>query len=646
MQRATVRSARTAGICLLALAWISPAQQSSRPKVNVSLDTFAVALGRVVQASEDRFKSIRGAPLLGRDIGPAHDFRWQPTVILPGAKSCEITQTEVSPPTGSPVGREAVDSFVMAEYVCGMGEVDAGWLLSAVQATLGPDWHSKPCDAIIQNSGVPSPEILCFYQAGLDPLNFRVMVAGPTIRVKSPLPRTGSVAANSTANTEAPAHVLAPEQPRQPVTLVSGVMTAYDLGAKTITVRPSGGKPVTLEVQDKTSIIRLPRGETDPAKGIKITLSDVLLTDNLVAFSRGGVVSTVVVKTKERSRQSWELLSIAGTITNLNPDSRQFTVKTRVGTESKSVIVQTPPGTDFRRLELDSASYADAKPSTFAALKIGDQVRVLGDSGSERPVQSLEVLFGTLRTFAGTVATVDVAGKKIAIRDLDTGRQMEVRVSADSILKKLDPQTAAMMAYRLKRGEPAPMPGHARGSAVASPTAWLELLPMIAASELKPGDAVILTSTASFDGCVISLVAGVEPLIVEQSAPRGQRGSQLGEFLNLAEIPVPPILEEPAPSPPGANSSLPIQLSRSSNPVGANPVLTITNASDFPWQISFSGAQTLAVSLMPHSSQTVTFAPGGYFISGSTSAQNVLAFAPGNYTFPQDVTGTFTITVR
>jgi hypothetical protein len=101
-----------------------------------------------------------------------------------------------------------------------------------------------------------------------------------------------------------------------------------------------------------------------------------------------------------------------------------------------------------------------------------------------------------------------------------------------------------------------------------------------------------------------------------------------------------------ASGPAGVNSSLPIQLSRSSNPVGANPSLTITNASDFPWQISFSGAQTLSVSLAPRSSQTVTLAPGNYFISGSTSAPNVIAFAPGSYTFPQDVTGTFTITVR
>jgi hypothetical protein len=104
-------------------------------------------------------------------------------------------------------------------------------------------------------------------------------------------------------------------------------------------------------------------------------------------------------------------------------------------------------------------------------------------------------------------------------------------------------------------------------------------------------------------------------------------------------------LNSGAPQPQGTNSSLPIQLHHSST-VGASPVLTITNASDFSWRISFDGAQTLAVSLMPHSSQTVTLVPGKYFISGSTPAQNVIAFAPGNYTFPQDVTGTFTITVR
>jgi hypothetical protein len=101
---------------------------------------------------------------------------------------------------------------------------------------------------------------------------------------------------------------------------------------------------------------------------------------------------------------------------------------------------------------------------------------------------------------------------------------------------------------------------------------------------------------------------------------------------------------EPAASS-GATSSLPIQL-RPTGTAGSNPVLTITNDSALSWQIAFAGPSNYNVSVAPHGSQTITLTPGTYFISGQTNNAGVIPFAPANYTFPRDVSGTFTISVQ
>jgi hypothetical protein len=96
------------------------------------------------------------------------------------------------------------------------------------------------------------------------------------------------------------------------------------------------------------------------------------------------------------------------------------------------------------------------------------------------------------------------------------------------------------------------------------------------------------------------------------------------------------------PSQHGA-SSLPIEV-RPAGTVGANPIVTIRNASAFAWQISFSGASSYNVSLSPNSSQTITLAPGAYSISGRADSTSVIPFPPASYTFPRDVIGTLSIT--
>ena len=46
---------------------------------------------------------------------------------------------------------------------------------------------------------------------------------------------------------------------------------------------------------------------------------------------------------------------------------------------TQSVIIPVSDKTEMRRYAPDSIKFSDAKPSTFVELKVGDQLRALGD---------------------------------------------------------------------------------------------------------------------------------------------------------------------------------------------------------------------------------------------------------------------------
>src|SRR5450759_1875644 len=86
---------------------------------------------------------------------------------------------------------------------------------------------------------------------------------------------------------------------------------------------------------------------------------------------------------------------ISGTVTNAGTSIPQLSLKSDQGADvaititDRTIILRIPPGqhcyifrpsdkTASLRYSLDSPLFADARPSTFAEIKTGDQMRVLG----------------------------------------------------------------------------------------------------------------------------------------------------------------------------------------------------------------------------------------------------------------------------
>ena len=366
---------------------------------------------------------------------------------------------------------------------------------------------------------------------------------------------------------------------------VIGEVTAIDAAANRLTVKTDAGASLSVMLNEKTAYMRLAPGEKTLTNAVKIQLADVAVGDRV--WARGRVADdqksvpaiALIVMTKadlaekhERERAEWRRRGIAGIITELNPNTKEITLSMRGRGEAAPVIIPTTAGdVKFRRYAPDSVRFSDAKPSSFAELKIGDQLRALGERSADGArFTPQEIVSGAFRTIGGAVTSVNAEAGELKIKDVQGGQTVTVVVRRDSLLRRLPPEMAARLARRAAAGrtgggegdEAANAPGARRREAGERSSAQegqgsrrsdggagerrgqngdgartgrggfdfqevLERLPALALAELKPGDMIIVSSTVGAEASrvtAIKLVAGVEELLNTAQRRQGRQG--------------------------------------------------------------------------------------------------------------------------
>jgi hypothetical protein len=311
--------------------------------------------------------------------------------------------------------------------------------------------------------------------------------------------------------------------------------TIGEVAAKTaeqITVKTDAGEAVNVAITSETKFLRVPPGETSLSKAAAITLQDLQVGDRVLAQpNRVVVMSRSDLQQKHAAEQAeWRKRGTAGKVTSLGPDT--ITVTDSGG---QTVKIATTNTTTFRRYPPDSVRFADAKPSSFGEIKTGDQVRVLGDKSGES-INAEVVVSGTFRNFAATVSSVDAAAGEMKLTDLETKKPVTVKVNADSMVRRMPPPMAQMLAARRSGVTPPAAPPAAPPSDATRPRPMggprdlgqmLERMPAVTLTELKAGDAVIVASTAGSDSMratAIAVIAGVEPLLTGPPSDRRLSG--------------------------------------------------------------------------------------------------------------------------
>lgn len=355
---------------------------------------------------------------------------------------------------------------------------------------------------------------------------------------------------------------------------VIGEITAVDTAAREIQIKGDDGATYKVALTDRTTLVRIPPGEKDLKKATKIDFSEVTAGDRLLArvpaeeSPAALPARTIVIMTKadlaqkhERDRAEWQRRGITGVITTLDPQTKEIGITTRER-DPKSVVIEASAAA-FRRYAPDSVRFADAKPSSFTDLQVGDTIRALGDKNEDGTrFKAEELVSGAFETIAGTVESVDPAAGEVTLMNLLTKKPVVVKTNQNSLLRRLEPGIAAMLARRLHPeagangrpggpgGGPPPSggpPGGFRGGfggpggPGGGPGGFgrgnfdlqqiLERMPALALADLKKGDAVIVSSSKVSYGSpltAIAFIAGVEPFLA--AAPRSGGQVNLGSW--------------------------------------------------------------------------------------------------------------------
>ncbi len=255
---------------------------------------------------------------------------------------------------------------------------------------------------------------------------------------------------------------------------IIGEVTSIDAAAKQIKLKGDNGAAYTVMLADNTSFLRVAPGEKDLKKATKIAFTDVMVGDRALALEKDSdaPARAVVIMTKadlaqkhQHDQAEWRTRSVTGVVTALNAANKEVTVTTR-GRDSKTMTIDASAA-EFRRYSPDSVQFADAKPSSFADLQPGDTVRALGDKNEDGThLKAEELISGAFETIAGTVDSVDATTGEVRITNLQTKKPVVVRTNPNSLLRRLDTETATRLARRLRPNTVA-ADGPAQGAAAA-----------------------------------------------------------------------------------------------------------------------------------------------------------------------------------
>ena len=350
------------------------------------------------------------------------------------------------------------------------------------------------------------------------------------------------------------------------------VGTVKALSGKTITLTTDAGSTIDIVTEDSTRLVRIVPGQKDLKNAVPIQFQDLQVGDRILARGESSddgkslTASSIVIMKEsdvaakqERDREDWQKRGVGGLVSKVDAAGEVITISTASFGDTKPVAIHLSKSTIFRRYSPDSVKFDDAKPGTVDQIKVGDQLRARGvrsPDGNELAAE--EIVSGTFRNIAGTVASVDAANNTISVLDLATRKPTTLRIGVDSQLRVLPPTIAQRVAARLRgdSGGTSNTGAVHSGNTSEAPSAvatspnsngrpvrpggpsdfqqMLKRLPAVSLADFKKGDAVMIVATEgspSTQPTAITLLSGVEAIL--SASPGSGRAAMLLSPWNL-----------------------------------------------------------------------------------------------------------------
>jgi hypothetical protein len=338
---------------------------------------------------------------------------------------------------------------------------------------------------------------------------------------------------------------------------VNGTVVSIDAGANELVMKADSGGEVRVTLAAKHALRKVALGEKDLRNAATIEFGEIAVGDRVAARGKESedqktiaatliavMSSSDVAKKQQEDRADWDKRGVNGIVTAITPESVTLNVRTLAG--AKTITVSPAAKAIVRRYTSDSVKFADAKASTIADIKVGDQVRARGDKSEDgAKLTADEIVSGTFKTIAATVVAIDAANQQMTVKDLETKKTMVVKVNADSNTKRLSDPIAQMIARRVHPDAYADGSGAGRGpgGGGAAPQGGgmraggggrggdlqqlLDRQPAVTLADLKVGEPVVISSAvgaASDHIMAITMLAGVEPILRSPGKPEMSLG--------------------------------------------------------------------------------------------------------------------------
>jgi hypothetical protein len=254
------------------------------------------------------------------------------------------------------------------------------------------------------------------------------------------------------------------QQPDQQNAIQKQVGAIKSIEGNVVTITTDSGATATVNVQPATKIVRVEPGQTDLKSAAPMDFKDLQIGDRVFVRWKASdtaqpvnAIGIIAMKRadvdakQQHERDDWQKRSVGGPVTAVDPTVKTISISVTAIGGKKSVAVNTTPKTVFRRYAPDSVKFDDAKPSSLDQVKPGDQLRALGTRSADgSTVDAEEIVTGSFRNIAGTINSIDAAANSITVMDLITKKPVVVKVSDQTQLRRLAPEVAQRIAFRLK----------------------------------------------------------------------------------------------------------------------------------------------------------------------------------------------------
>ena len=317
-----------------------------------------------------------------------------------------------------------------------------------------------------------------------------------------------------------------------------GAVEQINKNSKTATLKTDSGEIVKVAVDDGTVCLRVPAGEKTLSKAAPIKFEDISIGDRVLAhgtktdqtFAAQRLVVMPVAemaKKREHDLDEWKRRGIGGIAREVNSQTGEITLELRgTGAGTRLEVVTTKA--NFRRYVAGSLRFEDAKASTLSEVRVGDQLRALGDrSADARSFVAEQIVSGAFKTIGVTVIEIDQQKREIHATTLDQKKPVTIAVNQDSVLHRISPPVAAAIAQKVKgeNGKSAPQPGQKSAPTVIDVQQMIDTLPAISLADIKAGDVLAVTGAVEPDESrlvAIKLSAGVDLVLKALTPPPGK----------------------------------------------------------------------------------------------------------------------------